>query len=333
MEIANKNIAVQKWVLAVSILIFVIKTAAYWLTNSVAILTDALESTVNVITGFTGLFSLQVAARPRDRNHPYGHGKIELIAAAFEGLLIVIAGLLIVYESLVSFLVPHTIKSLDWGMSLLVGTAVVNYLVGLQCIKVGKKHRSLALTASGKHLQSDAWTTGGIILGLLFLKITEIMWIDSVVAILFAGLIIWEGGKILLATLSGIMDESDDVLLREVVEVLESNKQTNWIDLHNLRIIKYGAVLHLDCHLTVPWYFNVREAHQEIHDLEMLIKNNFPEMPEMFVHTDACLPPIACKLCPILTCEQRQADFEKRIVWEIENLTENKKHSLSNENS
>ncbi len=325
---AQKNISVQKWVLAVSILLFSIKMVAYFLTNSVAIFTDALESVVNVITGFTGLYSLQIAARPRDRNHPYGHGKIELISATFEGSLIVVAGLIIIYESIINLLHPHEIKSLDWGMILLAITALANYLVGFQCIKIGERHRSMALTASGKHLQSDTWTTLGIICGLILVRFTSIKWLDSATALLFAGVIILEGGKIIRQTLAGIMDETDDILLREVIALLDAQKRDNWVDLHNLRILKYGSLLHLDCHLTVPWYFTVQKAHDEMEAVAALIHEKYPEMPEFFVHIDACEPPESCRICPLKNCTVRQADFEKRVVWTLENVTENRKHGV-----
>lgn len=316
----------QKWVLATAVVLFAVKILAYWLTNSVAILTDALESTVNVITGFTGLYSLRVAARPRDRNHPYGHGKIELISASFEGVLIIVAGLIIVYESLNNLLHPHPLKSLDWGMGLIAVAAAVNYLVGLQCVRLGERNRSLALVASGKHLQSDTWTTLGILAGLLLVRLTGIAWLDSATALVFAIFILYEGGKIVRESLAGITDEADEVLLREIIQFLNREKSQNWIDLHNLRIIKYGSVLHIDCHLTVPWFFNVRQAHGEVENLNLLLERNFPEMPEMFVHTDACSPPESCRICPVENCSVREAAFEKRLDWTIENLTKNLKH-------
>jgi cation diffusion facilitator family transporter len=263
-EETRHSIRVQRWVVITSVALFAIKVAAYFLTNSIAVLTDALESTVNVVTGFTGLYSLKMAARPRDDNHPYGHGKIELISASFEGILILVAGLIIIYESVINLLHPHEIKQLDTGIILISTTAAINYLVGAWCVRVGKKEHSIALQASGKHLQSDTWTTVGIIGGLILLLLTGISWIDSAVAIIFAFMIIMEGYKIIRETVAGITDEADMALLSELVDVLNKNKRDNWIDLHNLRVIKYGNVLHLDCHLTVPWYFNVNEAHREV---------------------------------------------------------------------
>lgn len=322
------TIRVQQWVVAASVILFVLKMLAYWLTNSVAVLTDALESTVNVVTGFTGLYGLRIAARPRDENHPYGHGKVELISASFEGALILVAGLVIVYESITNLVHPHPVRQLDIGIAIIGFTALVNYLLGAWCIRTGKKHLSLALEASGKHLQSDTWTTVGIVAGLLLLLLTGIAWMDSAVAIIFAIFIIVEGSKIIRQTIAGITDEADMELLKTLIAVLDRNKRTAWIDLHNLRAIKYGSILHLDCHLTVPWYYNVNQAHAEIDALNALIADNFPQSLEMFVHTDGCVPPGSCRVCPVAGCEVRKAPLEGRLEWTLENVTSNKKHGM-----
>lgn len=326
---AQINIRVQTLVVVLSCVLFAVKVLAYYLTQSVAILTDALESTVNVVTGFTGLYSLKVAARPRDENHPYGHGKAELISASFEGILILIAGLIIIYEAINNLVHPNVLRALDSGIALIMVTAIVNYALGWHCIRVGKKNHSLALQASGKHLQTDTWSTLGIVAGLILIRLTQLGWIDSLVAILFGMLIIVEGAKIIRQTIAGIMDEADTELLKELVTVLNKSKADNWIDLHNLRIIKYGAILHLDCHLTVPWYFNVNEAHKEIDQLDVLIRQHFPRSLEMFVHTDGCVPPVSCRVCPLQHCQVRKQAFEGRLEWTFENITQNQKHGAT----
>lgn len=327
-EWANSTVRVQQWVVFASIALFVMKVLAYFLTHSVAILTDALESTVNVVTGFTGLYSLRLAAKPRDDNHPYGHGKIELISASFEGVLILVAGLIILYESLTNLFETNTVQQLDTGILLVSFTALVNYLLGLWCVRTARRQHSVALEASGKHLQSDTWTTVGIVLGLLLLRITGIGWIDSAVAIIFAVFIMVEGGKIIRTTVAGLTDEADAELLKRLIEALNQQKRENWIDLHNLRVIKYGSVLHLDCHLTVPWYFNVNQAHAEVDALDRLIVREFEQSLEMFVHTDGCVPPHSCGVCPLLDCPARKAVFQQRLEWTMENVTSNKNHGV-----
>lgn len=319
---------VQQWVVLVSVLLFAVKILAYFLTGSVAVLTDALESTVNVVTGFTGLYSLHIAAKPRDEDHPYGHGKVELLSASFEGILILVAGLFIIYESITNLLLPHPIRQLDTGIVLIGLTAVINFAVGAWCRQVGRRYHSIALESSGKHLQSDTWTTCGIIAGLILLRITGIVWIDSVIAIMSALFIIVQGYKIIRETVAGIMDEADMELLKQLISILNANKRPSWTDMHNLRVIKYGSILHLDCHLTVPWYYNVNEAHVEVDALDKLIRDHFPQSLEMFVHTDGCMPPVSCRICPLMECPVRQHAFEERLEWTFQNITANVKHGL-----
>jgi cation diffusion facilitator family transporter len=322
---AKQNLNLQKWVAAISVILLAVKVIAYYLTHSISILTDALESIVNVAAGFIGLYSLYVAAKPRDRDHPYGHGKVEFISAAIEGTLIACAGGLILYKAISHLIHPVALHSLDLGIWLVAATALVNFAVGFICVRTGNKNSSHALIASGKHLQSDTYSTLGIIVGLLLLYFTGYKWIDSAVALLFGSFIIYTGYKILRRSVAGIMDEADLKLLTRMVDMLNTNRKKNWVDLHNLRVIKYGSVLHLDCHLTVPWYFNVNEAHAEIDHLASLIRKDFGESLELFVHTDGCLY-TQCPICFKYDCPVRQHAFKERITWTLENVSINKKH-------
>jgi len=311
----------------IAIVLLIVKVIAWWLTSSVAILTDALESIVNVVAGLIGVYSLYVSAKPRDMDHPYGHGKVEFISAAIEGTLVAVAGLIIIYECLNNLMHPHTISKLDYGVILIAITAVVNYISGTVCIRTGKKNNSLALIASGKHLQSDTWSTLGIVAGLILILITRINWIDSAVALVFALVIIITGYRIVRRSVAGIMDEADVELLKKMVVMLNQHRKPNWIDLHNLRIIKYGGTIHLDCHLTVPWYLNVHEAHLEIDELSKLVRNEYGESVELFVHSDGCLD-FSCAICSKTDCNVRKNPFEKKVEWTMENIARNTKHHL-----
>jgi len=328
LEKGKQNIRMQQWVVAIAVLLFFVKLAAYYLTESVAVLTDALESTVNVIAGVIGLYSLYVAAKPRDEDHPYGHGKAEFLSAAVEGSLVIMAGLIIIYESIVDFIHPHAIRKLDKGIYLVAITAVINYIVGAISIYRGKKNGSMALQASGKHLQSDTYSTVGIVLGLVVIWVTRLTILDAVVSLIFAGIIIYTGYHILRGSIAGIMDEADMQLLRRMVAYLNVHRRKNWIDLHNLRVIKYGGLLHIDCHLTLPWYLNLVEAHAEIDALTALIRKQFGESIEFFVHTDPCLD-LSCPICTKEDCSVRKQSFESRVEWTLENVIANKKHERS----
>lgn len=307
-----------------------IKIIAWLITNSVAILTDALESIVNVAAGLFGVYSLFISAKPKDTDHPYGHGKIEFISAAIEGTLITVAGLFIIYEAVVHLTNPQSIYKLDYGILLIAFTALINFIAGTICVRTGKKNNSLVLIASGRHLSSDAYTSLGIITGLLLLYFTGLRWIDSVVAFIFAIVIIVTGYRIIRSSVAGIMDEADEMLLNKVVESLNENRSVNWMDLHNLRIIKYGPTLHLDCHLTVPWYFNVNEAHKEVDTLSGLVRKNYGESVELFVHSDGCME-FSCPVCDKFECPVRQHPFQKKILWTMKNISSNMKHDINTE--
>jgi cation diffusion facilitator family transporter len=323
----QQNFNLQKWVAAISVALLVIKFLAYYLTHSVAILTDALESIVNVVAGFIGLYSLYIASKPPDINHPYGHGKAEFISAAVEGTLILSAGAIIIYKAVQHLIYPVQVTSIDLGIILVGFTALINLGVGLIGVKYGRKNQSLALIASGRHLISDSYSTFGIIAGLLLIWFIKLIWVDSIVAIIFGIIIIYTGYKILRRSIAGIMDEADVDLLTQMVGVLNENRRENWVDLHNLRVIKYGSILHVDCHLTMPWYLNVNEAHAEIEALAKLIRKEFGELLELFVHSDGCLY-VQCPICIKSDCAVRHHSFEKRIEWTLENILKDKKHQL-----
>lgn len=298
------------------------------MTNSLAILTDALESIVNIVAGFLGLYSLSLSAKPKDADHPYGHGKVEFISAAIEGTLIITAGFFIIYKAVQNFFYPHEIAKLNVGILLVSSTAIVNFIAGSICLATGKRNKSLQLIAGGKHLITDTYSTIGILAGLAVIYFTGYTLIDNLIACIVAIIIIYTGYTIVRPSIAGIMDEADKTLLNDIVACLNKNRRENWIDIHNMRIIKYGSTLHCDCHLTVPWYLNVREAHAEIEALGALIKNEFGEAVELFVHSDGCQE-YSCRICSKQNCMVRLHPFEKRITWTIENISHDAKHDIS----
>ena len=193
--------------------------------------------------------------------------------------------------------------------------------------RVGEKNQSAVLKSSAAHLLSDVYSTIGLVAGLVLMWLTKLYWIDAVVAMIFALVILYAGFKIIRSSVSGIMDEADEKLLGDLVEKLNADRSINWIDLHNMRIIKYGAVLHIDCHLTVPWYFNVAEAHNDVDAFSELARSNFGETLELFVHSDACQPS-SCAICQKFDCDVRQQSFKKQIEWTKDNVRQNSKHHI-----
>ncbi len=322
----RQNIRLQIAVITLGLVLITAKVIAWWLTNSNAILTDALEGIINILAGIFALYSLVLAAKPSDENHPYGHGKVEFISVGFEGGLIFLAGLLIIGKAIYNLFYPQPLGKLDIGILLTAGTGFINFILGFLLERQGKRSRSLVLVADGKHLKSDAYSSIGLIVGLLLIYFSNITWIDNLTAILFGGIIIYTGFRLLRTSVAGIMDEADYQLISGLVHFLAKNRQHNWIDVHNFRVIKYGATLHIDCHLTLPWYFSTLDANQEVKAFENLLATNVHGPTELFVHIDPCEPPANCLICKKIDCDKRQALFQMDIQWTLENLMKNQKH-------
>jgi len=238
--------------LCISVILMLAKFGAYFITHSNAILTDAAESIVNVLASSFAFYSIYLATLPKDENHPYGHGKVEFFSAFVEGTLIGIAGLIIIFKSSYDLLVPREIFQLLDGAVIIAVTGLVNLAVGYYLISVGKKQRSLTLEADGKHLLTDAVTSGGLVVGILLIKVTEIYWLDSVISILLGCYIVYSGYKLTRKSVGGLMDESNVELVKTIVDIMQQNRHDAWIDVHNLRAQQYGADLHIDCHITYP---------------------------------------------------------------------------------
>lgn len=309
----------------VSTVLMIVKFGAWWLTGSNAILTDALESIVNVVASGFAFYSIYLSAQPRDRNHPYGHGKIEFFSAGLEGVLIGMAGAFILIHAALNVLNPQPLESLGAGILLTLVTAVVNFGLGWVLRREGNRSDSPTLTADGKHLILDAQSTFVLVLGLGLILLTGWAWLDSVLSILFAGFMIYNAFHITRRSVAGLMDEVDQGTLERVVNVLKRQRQATWIDVHNLRIQKYGADLHIDCHLTLPYYWGLERVHAEIHEIEEVLEREFSSQVEIFIHADPCLP-ACCSYCSIQDCPVRQAPSTRRIDWTSHNLSLNQKH-------
>lgn len=322
----KKGFKLQWLVLFIGSILLLLKFGAFLITQSNAILSDALESIVNVIAGSIALYSLYLSAKPKDEDHPYGHGKVEFISAGIEGSMILMAGIFISYKSIKDlFFTSHGLDNLDIGLAITLFAGLVNYVMGVLVVKKGTALRSATLLANGKHLQSDAYTSLGLLLGLIVVYLSGIYWLDNMIALIFALIIIFMGLKIIRGSIRDIMDEMDMDEAENIVQTLNEIRQPAWIDIHNLRIIKFGAALHIDCHLTVPYYYDIREGHEEVELLDKWMNEKLEPNIEFFVHLDPCLPE-SCKICSVKDCPVRQFEQVEKIEWKLENVLENKKH-------
>jgi len=318
---------IQLTIVIIGILLMGIKFFAWWITDSNALLTDALESIVNVVAGAFTLYSLYLSLKPVDADHPYGHGKVEYIAAGIEGSLIGIAGISMIVKATIDFDSNPTILALDFGILLAAAAGIINFIMGMVLVNKGKKSRSLAMIAGGKHLKSDGYTSAGMIAGLLIVFFTNELWLDNVIAISLGLILLYTCLQIIRKAIAGIMDETDMDMIEEVVLVLNQNRKSNWIDIHNLRVIKYGTSFHIDCHVTLPWYLNLRQAHDEMDEIQRIVEAGLKTRVEFFIHNDPCLPS-SCSICTIADCKVRENDFIGKMEWNPNKLMQNQKHGI-----
>lgn len=314
---------VQTLVVFCGIIILIGKFTAYFLTSSVGILTDAMESIVNVVAGFISLYAIRLAAKPKDEDHPFGHGKIELISASIEGILIFTAGGIIIYEGIRRVFNPSVIESLDIGVIIVAVSGAINYLLGWYSIHQGRKYDSIALVAGGKHLQSDTYSTIGLVTGLLILYFTGLTWIDSALAIIFGAIIAYTGIGILKKTINNLIDTADEDVLEKICTAINENRKPEWIDIHNLKVLKSGSSYFIDCDLTLPWYYNIDEGHSSCEELRHTLLSLFPENALVSIHSDSCLEHF-CSLCRMSECTYRKQPFEGVNSFTIEKLIEAK---------
>lgn len=311
--------------LGLSIVLLLLKLLAYFLTSSTAILTDALESIVNVVASGFALYSIYLANLPPDLNHPYGHGKIEFLSSGFEGALIISAGLFTVYQAILSFYVPKELTHLGWGLLLVAFTTGANAALGGTLLRVGRQADSMALMADGRHLLTDSLSSIIVLVGIGLVWLTGYGWLDSVLSLALSVFIIYNGVAITRQSVARLMDETDTQTLDRIVTVLNTNKQPTWIDVHNLRVQKYGADLHIDAHLTMPYYWSLVQTHDEIHRFEETLQAGFQSEVEIFVHADPCLKE-CCHYCRVADCPVRAFPFVHDVEWTTDNLPINQKH-------
>ncbi len=321
----TSSLKVQAIAVGVGVILLLIKFAAWIITGSNAILADALESIINVLAGSLALFSIYYASRPKDAEHLYGHGKMEFISSGFEGVLIFAAGLIIVGKAIYNFIEPQELEEIHIGILLTTGAGLVNFVLAIVLIKKGREHHSMAMEADGKHLLSDAYSTVGMLVGLVVVWLTDEVWLDNVVAMIFGAMLLRIGYNVTKSAMAGILDETDEKLVKKFIEVLEKHRQPDWIDIHNFRIIKFGSELHVDCHLTLPWHYTVLQGHTIIDSIEALVNQEMGRKVEFFIHIDPCRPD-SCMICSGGECGSNQKDVKERRPWTLEKVLGKEHH-------
>lgn len=306
--------------LVIGTLIFGAKFVGYQLTGSTAILSDALESIVNIVAALFTLVSLAIASRPADESHPYGHGKVEFLSSGFEGGLIAFAALVIVYQSAEALWFGHQLMSIEAGLALVIGAGTANALLGYFLLRAGRRTNSPAIEADGQHVLTDFWTSAGVVVGLVLVRITGWQALDPLVAIALGGNIAIVGVKLLRRAVGGLLDESDRGLLAKLTAVIHAVRSPGVIAVHRLRAIRSGGVAHVDAHVVVPRFWSVSEAHDFADGFELELVHGIGQDAECIFHLDPCRS-VYCRNCRVGRCPVRADDFVEDRDWSLQTLT------------
>lgn len=323
--ISKENIRVQWYVAILGVTLMAVKFIAWIITGSVAILTDAMESIVNIVAAFFGLYALYLSAKPRNLHYPYGHGKIELVSASFEGLMIIVAGSIIIMHAITHLINPEPIDSLDLGLLLVAISAIVNYVAGRFAISKGRANNSIALVSSGRHLCSDSYSSIGITLGLLLMTGfthvgLDVWWLDPIIAMIFGTIIIVTGLKVMKGSIDGVMDRNDMEYVEKVVRRINTDRHDHWIDFHDLRITKYGSTIHIDFHIILPMDMTVKQQCQEYEELKGSIEEELGCPVDFTIMAESCSG-VMCRYCKT-DCVSRTMDFECLVEWDVDTVTD-----------
>jgi len=323
----NVSVVVAAFVAGTAIM--AAKFYGYWITGSSAILSDALESIINVVASAFALVSVLLSAKPPDESHPYGHGKIEYFSAGFEGALIIVAAVGIFIQGLRQIFYPQSIPNLENGLLIVLATGTINLILGSALVRTGKRTGSIVLIADGKHILTDVYTTAVVLIGIGLVFFTGWYRLDGVIASIAGINILFSGSKLVRQGFAGLMNTSDPGLLADICDILSSHRRDIWIDVHRLRAWRSGNRVHIDFHLILPRDLPLHKAHLEVKELEGIFNEHFKGAADMLIHLDPCEDP-ECPVCNNDPCALRQKDKTAQRHWHAEALT---KESISNSRS
>jgi len=322
----KQELRLISWSIGLSAAICALKFYTYYLSHSVVVLSDALESIINVVAGLFAAYSIYLTGVPRDRNHPYGHGKIEFFSIGFEGAMIVFAGIGIIYSSVQHYLHPDTLANLGAALWLVAICGAANFALGYLLINRGKRLQSLTLEGDGRHIISDSYSSIGVLAAVAIIKLSGWAWADPLASFLAGVIILVSGFRLLRRSVSGLMDETDLEVVDDVVRILSEHRNPAWIDMHNMRVQRFGTLYHIDCHVTLPYYYSLEKVHEIISGLDRMVNEYFTKGEvEFFIHTDPCVFE-CCHYCAVEPCPVRKEPFTLHIAWSRENVLPNRKH-------
>jgi len=290
--------------ICMGLVILGLKYWAYLVSGSTALKSDAIESIVNVVAAFFALGAVVFADKPADRDHPYGYGKIEHFSAAFEGGLIALAAAIIGWEAIDSLWHGVALKNLGQGLVINFCAGLLNGLLGLILLYVGKRQRSKAIEADGHHVLSDFWTTLGIAAGLVLVKFTGILWLDPVMALGVAGLLAYTGFRLVHSSSQALLDMEDPALLAKLIEIMNRIRPADIIAIHELRTMRSGRYTHVDIHMVIPEYYSIVRGHDLADTFGKRLISEAGLEGELHTHVDPCQR-AWCRQCGVNPCAVR----------------------------
>jgi cation diffusion facilitator family transporter len=273
--------------IAAALSTILLKGVAWWLTGSVGLLSDALESFVNLAGALMALSMLTLAAMPADENHAHGHGKAEYFSSGFEGFLILIAAICIAYAAIERLFHPQPIEAVGIGLAISLVASAINFATALTLMKVGRQHNSITLEADAHHLLTDVWTSAGVIIGVALVWLTDWLWLDPVIALFVAANIVWTGWQLLRRSAAGLMDVSIPAEQLKAVEAILDGYRAQGLDYHALRTRQAGVRAFISLHVLVPGAWTVQQGHDWLERIESEIRSSVPN-----AHVTTHLEPI-----------------------------------------
>jgi cation diffusion facilitator family transporter len=281
------------------------KYYAFVVSQSAALKSDAIENVVNVVAAVFALGAIVFADKPADREHPYGHGKIEHFSAAFEGGMISLAAVFIAYEAIRTVVEGIPLKNLTLGLGINFAGGVVNGLLGLFLIRQGKRQNSRALVADGHHVLSDFYTTLGLGAGLVLVKLSGITWLDPAMALGVSALLAVTGFRLVRSSSAALLDAEDPGLLRRLVEVMNKVRPKDIVAIHELRTLRSGRYTHVDIHMVIPEFYGIGQGHELADSFGEAVLREAGLEGELHTHVDPCLKAF-CAQCDVDPCPVRQ---------------------------
>lgn len=295
--------------LVVGTILLAAKFTAWHVTNSQVVFSDAMESIINVVASGAAVLAVWLSSQPADESHPYGHGKIEFVTAAFEGGLVVFAAIVILYEAIESLVMGSSPTRLGVGIAVVGAAGVANLLLGLYLVRTGERYHSPALVADGKHVMSDFWTSFGAVIGLVAVHFTGLVALDAIGAAVVALFLFRSGAHVVREAARGLMDEYDPDAVAVLAEAMEKARGPGIIEVHDLRAIDVGGFRHVDCHVVVPEFWTVDQAHDVMDAYEARVVEIAPHGAELQFHMDPC-ERAYCRACDLVDCPVRAEPFE-----------------------